>query len=84
MKFTYKTNGVCSRSIEIDVDENGTLNSVAFFGGCHGNLQGISALVKGMKVDDVINTLQDIKCGFKNTSCPAQLAQALKNYKKGE
>ena len=84
MKFTYKTNGVCSRSIEIEVDENDIINSVTFFGGCHGNLQGIGALVKGRKVDDVINTLQDIKCGFKNTSCPAQLAQALKNYKKGE
>ena len=84
MKFTYKTNGVCSRSIEIEVDENDIINSVTFFGGCHGNLQGIGALVKGRKVDDVINTLQNIKCGFKNTSCPAQLAQALKNYKKGE
>ncbi len=84
MKFTYKTNGVCSRSIEIEVDENDVINNVTFFGGCHGNLQGIAALVSGRKVDDVINTLQDIKCGFKNTSCPAQLAQALKNYKKGE
>lgn len=84
MKFTYKTNGVCSRSIEIEVNEDGTINDVSFFGGCHGNLQGISALVRGRKIDEVIETLQDIKCGFKNTSCPAQLAQALKNYKKGE
>lgn len=84
MTFTYKTNGTCSRSIEIDVNENDTVESVKFFGGCHGNLQGIAALVKGMKIDDVINTLQNIKCGFKSTSCPAQLAEALKKYKEGE
>ncbi len=84
MKFTYKTNGVCSRSIEIEVSDNGIIENVHFNGGCHGNLQGISALVKGMKAEDVIKTLEDIKCGFKNTSCPAQLALALKNYKKGE
>ena len=84
MKFTYKTNGVCSRSIEIEVSEDGIIKDVHFNGGCHGNLQGISALVKGMKADDVIKTLENIKCGFKNTSCPAQLASALKIYKKGE
>ncbi len=84
MKFTYKTNGVCSRSIEIDVSDSGVINNVTFYGGCHGNLQGIAALVKGKQIDEVIETLQDIKCGFKSTSCPAQLAQALKNYKKGE
>ena len=77
MKFTYKTNGVCSRSIDIEV-ENGIVTDVHFNGGCNGNTQGISALAKGMKVEDVIEKLQNIKCGFKSTSCPAQLAEALK------
>lgn len=80
MKFTYKTNGVCSRSIDVEVEDN-IVKSVSFFGGCNGNLKGIGELVKGMNVDDVIARLEDIKCGFKNTSCPAQLAQALKQYK---
>ena len=85
MKFTYKTNGVCSRSIDIEI-ENDTIVSVSYQGGCNGNLKGIGSLVVGMKVDDVIERLSDIKCGFKNTSCPAQLALALKEYKteKGE
>ena len=84
MKFTYTTNGVCSRSIEIEIDDSNIIKNVTFFGGCHGNLQGISALVKGKSVDEVINTLKDIKCGFKNTSCPAQLAKALIKIKNGE
>ena len=73
MKFTYKTNGVCSRSIDIEIEDN-VIKDVSFFGGCNGNL-------KGMNIDDVIEKLEDIKCGFKNTSCPAQLAEALKKYK---
>ena len=77
MKLTYKTNGVCSRSIDLEV-EDGIVIDVKFNGGCNGNTQGISALVKGMKVEDVIEKLQGINCGFKNTSCPAQLAEALK------
>ena len=80
MEFTYKTKGVCSSSIIIYV-EDGIVMDVKFLGGCNGNLKGIGALVKGMKVDDVIERLDNIKCGFKNTSCPAQLAQALKEYK---
>ncbi|MBQ6816377.1 MAG: TIGR03905 family TSCPD domain-containing protein [Clostridia bacterium] len=85
MKFTYITNGVCSRSISIDISEDGTLNDVSFVGGCNGNLKGISELVRGMHIDDVIEKLQNIKCGFKQTSCPAQLAAALIKYKnKGE
>ena len=83
MQFTYKTNGVCSRSIDIEIEDN-TIKSVSFYGGCNGNLKGIAALVEGMKIDDVIERLEDIKCGFKNTSCPAQLAEALKSYKKGQ
>jgi uncharacterized protein (TIGR03905 family) len=80
VKFTYITNGVCSRSIEIEI-ENDILESVKYVGGCNGNLQGISALVKGLTVDEVIEKLQNIRCGFKSTSCPAQLAEALKQYK---
>ncbi len=80
MKFTYKTNGVCSRSIDIEI-ENDVLVSAEYTGGCNGNLKGIASLVRGMKIDDVIARLEDIKCGFKNTSCPAQLANALKEYK---
>ena len=83
MKFTYKTNGVCSRSIDIEIEDN-TVKGVSFYGGCNGNLKGIAALVEGMKIDDVIERLEDIKCGFKNTSCPAQLAEALKGYQNGQ
>ena len=77
MVYTYKTTGVCSRSITIEV-EGDTVKSAVFEGGCNGNTKGISALVEGMKVEDVIAKLSDIKCGFKGTSCPAQLAEALK------
>ena len=83
MKFTYKTNGVCSRSIDIEIEDN-IVKEVSFLGGCNGNLKGIGELVKGMDIDDVIQKLQNIKCGFKNTSCPAQLANALKSYKDGQ
>lgn len=79
MKFTYKTKGVCSQSIDIGI-ENGIVQNVSFLGGCNGNLKGIGELVRGMKVEDVISKLENIKCGFKNTSCPAQLAEALKEY----
>lgn len=81
MKFTYITNGVCSRSIDIEV-EGDIVKSVSYNGGCNGNLKGIGELVVGMNVDDVIEKLQSIKCGFKSTSCPAQLAEALKEYKR--
>lgn len=81
MNFTYTTSGVCSRSIEIEVDGD-IIKSVKYNGGCNGNLKGISALVAGMNVNDVIERLENIKCGFKNTSCPAQLALALKEYKR--
>ena len=80
MKFTYRTSGVCSRSIDIELEGN-IIKNVVFMGGCHGNLQGIGQLVKGMDIDDVIDRLDDIKCGYKSTSCPAQLAAALKQYK---
>ena len=77
MEFSYKTKGVCSRSIDIEV-EDGIVKKVKFNGGCSGNTQGVATLVEGMRVEDVINKLQDIKCGYKSTSCPAQLAEALK------
>ena len=80
MQFSYKTKGVCSRSIQIEIEDN-IIKSVRFEGGCNGNTKGISALVEGMQVNDVIDKLENIKCGFKNTSCPAQLAEALKEYK---
>lgn len=84
MVYTYKTTGVCSRKITIEV-EDGIVQDVAFDGGCNGNTKGISGLVRGMKVDDVIERLENIKCGFKSTSCPDQLACALKEIKaKGE
>ena len=73
----YQTRGTCSSAIDIEV-KDGIIESVAFTGGCNGNLKGISALVKGMKVEDAITRLEGIRCGFKNTSCPDQLAQALK------
>ena len=72
----YKTSGTCSREIEIEL-KDGVIDSVRFTGGCHGNLQGVSALVKGMKAEDAISRLKGIRCGAKATSCPDQLAQAL-------
>ena len=75
--INYKTRGVCSREIIIDVEDN-IVKDVKFIGGCHGNTQGISALVKDMQVDEVINKLEGINCNGKGTSCPDQLAKALK------
>ncbi len=74
----YQTKGTCSTAIDIEVND-GIIESVKFTGGCNGNLQGISALVKGMKVDEAISKLKGIHCGFKTTSCPDQLARALEN-----
>ena len=78
-RFTYTTHGVCSRSIDITV-EDGIIVSVTYHGGCSGNTQGVAALVKGMKVEDAIERLNGIRCGFKATSCPDQLATALREY----
>lgn len=82
MRYSYKTNGTCSRQIDFEV-ENGIVTEVSFMGGCNGNLKGISALVVGMKIEDVISRLSGIKCGFKNTSCPDQFAKALSQIKMG-
>lgn len=76
MKYTYRTKGTCSRSITFDI-EDGVVRNVQFEGGCNGNLKGIGSIVDGMKVEDVIDKLSGIRCGFKSTSCPDQLAQAL-------
>ena len=81
MHYTYKTKGTCSSQIDLEV-ENGVLQEVKFTGGCNGNTKGISSLVKGMKVDDVIARCQGIRCGLKPTSCPDQLATALQAIQK--
>ena len=76
----YKTKGVCSSAISFDVVDNKVTN-VKFQGGCAGNTQGVAALIEGMDGDDAIKRMEGIKCGFKPTSCPDQLANALKEYK---
>ncbi len=76
---TFKTQGVCSQKIDFEVVD-GKVKNVSFMGGCNGNLQGISKLVDGLAVEDVINKLKGVKCGFKQTSCPDQLAKALEQY----
>lgn len=82
MKYTYYTQGTCSSQIDFEIDEDGIVQDVQFYGGCHGNLQGISILVRGMKADEVINKLKGVRCGYKNTSCPDQLANALEQAMK--
>lgn len=77
MHYEYKTKGTCSRAILFEL-EDGLVKNVQYIGGCNGNLKGIGALVEGMRVEDAIARLEGIKCGMKNTSCPDQLAQALK------
>lgn len=77
MQYEYKTKGTCSRSILFDI-EDGIVKNVSFLGGCHGNLQGISALAEGADAQVLIEKLSGIRCGIKPTSCPDQLAQALK------
>ena len=76
MKYVYKTKGTCSTNIELDV-ENGIVKEIAFWGGCNGNLQGISRLVTGMPVSVVITRLEGVRCGTRSTSCPDQLCRAL-------
>ncbi len=77
MRYEFKPSGVCSRNISFDV-EDGVVKNVVYTGGCNGNLQGIGKLVEGMKVDEVIARLDGIKCGVRSTSCPDQLAKALR------
>lgn len=77
MEYSYVPKGVCSRMIDFEVD-NGIVKNVKFTGGCNGNLKGIASLAEGMKVEDVIQKLEGIKCGMKQTSCPDQLSKALR------
>ncbi len=76
MKYTYKTKGTCSRSIQFDL-EDGIVKNIKFEGGCMGNTQGVAALAEGMRAEDVIKKCKNIQCGFKGTSCPDQLAKAI-------
>ena len=76
MNYTYKTRGTCAREISFELD-NGIVKNVSFFGGCNGNLKGISALIEGRKAEEIIPLIKGTKCGFKPTSCPDQLALAL-------
>ena len=79
-KITYIPRGVCSRKIDIEI-EDGIIISAKYTGGCAGNTQGVAALIAGMSVEEAIKRLSGIRCGFKPTSCPDQLATALKEYK---
>ncbi len=76
MTYTYRPKGVCAQRMTIEL-EDGVIRDVQILGGCNGNLQGISALVRGMKAEDAIARMRGIRCGMKNTSCPDQLAKAL-------
>ena len=77
MTYEFSPRGVCSRKMRVELDEQGVISSLQVEGGCSGNLQGISALVKGMSATEAVERLKGIRCGFKNTSCPDQLAQGL-------
>lgn len=76
---TFTTSGTCSRAINFEVEDN-IITHVDFVGGCSGNTQGVSRLIEGMNIHDAINKIEGIKCGVRNTSCPDQLAKALKEY----
>lgn len=82
MKYDFMTSGTCSRSIQIDVDDNNIIREVTFNGGCSGNTRGVAALVKGMSCKDAADRLRGIRCGAKSTSCPDQLAIALDQISK--
>ena len=84
MKYTYKTKGTCSVQIIIDMDDDKIVRSVEYLGGCNGNTTGVSKLCEGMGAREVIERLKGIKCGFKATSCPDQLACAIENALKEE
>lgn len=77
INYTYKTKGVCSRQINLTIDDDGRLTSVSFDGGCNGNTKGVSALVEGMQAKEAAERLKGINCGFKGTSCPDQLSRAI-------
>lgn len=77
MTFTYKPQGVCSRMITFDIDDDGYIRNIAFMGGCNGNTQGLSKLAEGMKAEEVVKRLSGVCCGMRGTSCPDQLATAV-------
>lgn len=77
MTYSFRPRGVCSQQMQVNVDDQGVIQELKVLGGCSGNLQGISALVQGMPAEQAIERLKGIRCGFKNTSCPDQLAQGL-------
>lgn len=79
MKYQYATSGTCSKLINIEIAEDGTVADIQFLGGCNGNLQGIAAMARGLKPADVAMRLRGIRCGSKPTSCPDQLAKALES-----
>lgn len=74
MTYTFRPKGVCSQQMKVEVDEQGIIQDLQVMGGCHGNLQGIAALVKGMPAQEAVQRLKGIRCGFRATSCPDQLA----------
>ncbi len=78
MHYSYNTKGTCSKNIQFDIDENGVISNVSFYGGCPGNLKALSILVDGMSVDEIEKKLRGVQCGFKDTSCSDQLAQAVR------
>ena len=82
MTHRYKTRGVCSREIAFEIDAAGKVRNVQFVGGCNGNTKGLAALVEGMDADEAIRRMSGITCGFKSTSCPDQLSQALREATK--
>ncbi len=80
MTYSFNPKGVCSQQMIFEIDDNNVIESAKVIGGCNGNLQGICSLVKGQKIEDVIERLDGIHCGFKPTSCPDQMAKGLKVY----
>ena len=83
MTYTFRPRGMCSQEMRVEVDDQGVIQRLEVLGGCSGNLQGISRLVEGMEAEEAIKRLEGIRCGFKPTSCPDQLAQALKQAREG-
>ena len=83
MVYSYRTRGTCSRQIDVELDGD-IIKSVQFYGGCNGNLQGISAIVRGKTIEEVEKAFSGIRCGMKPTSCPDQLAQAIRAYRERE
>ena len=81
MEYRYRPIGVCSSEMIFNIDDNNVIQELKVIGGCNGNLKGISELIKGMKVDDVIGKLSGILCGYRNTSCPDQISKALTEFK---